>query len=702
MQKDTDTKAKQIVQWREVMETLPSGPFFALMRTYLGEIQTPFNKHKLIERLSSVLRNVENRRTIGCLLSDFDIKILTALTLIPGATRNTLELFFSGEYSPREVSAAVMNLADRLLIYYFQQPRLKTGLYLNPLLDDTLSPFIDIRMALPPPIIAKPAISALPPLSPLFFAAFISYVRSSPDLCKIRMGLKKKDALQLEKLFPAQQERLEQLLVSCINLEIFRHGEKGLFIDEAKLSAFADLNEGEQLAFLSIAAAGRFRRDQLSLFAQLLLNAAATIPSEGLTRQSLTRLWLILTERQTDFKEQAAASRFNQMLAARITDTDDTAEFNVQEHADAVLNAACAFGLFEERGRTEDGTSVFTHKASECEPKKTKANAEALQKAVSASSGNSVTIFPMLPLPELLQLTLFMDCTAFGTAAEFEINKKSACRAFDQNLTPEQLCKRIERFSAYPVPDAIKVNFDEWYSAYTSAILYKGYVLKADARVSRLIEKTPALASHIQCRLADGVYFLNIPLYADAANILTCAGLSMTAGMQTAAPEAMTATFPKLSSGKNQLEPFMAPASAHEDPEQCAQVQRGFLDILEGLELEEAERACLTERIKQKIIINQAQISADTMKLENLEAEGTEYFKKLRLLEDAAGTSDIAEIFVPLGKSGKNTIFYGSVKTVTRDEADAVLTLQLVPFNEERVFSVSKIIRVKIIRTFRM
>ena len=90
------------------------------------------------------------------------------------------------------------------------------------------------------------------------------------------------------------------------------------------------------------------------------------------------------------------------------------------------------------------------------------------------------------------------------------------------------------------------------------------------------------------------------------------------------------------------------------------------------------------------------------MKLENLEAEGTEYFKKLRLLEDAAGTSDIAEIFVPLGKSGKNTIFYGSVKTVTRDEADAVLTLQLVPFNEERVFSVSKIIRVKIIRTFRM
>ncbi len=702
MQNEKTMKTERIIQWRESMETLPAQTFFPLMRTYLGEIQTPFNKHKLIERLSSVLRNEENRRTIGSLLSERDIKILTALTLLRTATRHSLENFFEGEYPPRELWTAALNLTDRLIIYFYQEDLSGSSLRLNPLLEDTIGPFIDIRTVLPPPVIAQPADFAPPPLSPLFFAAFFSYVRSSPDLCKVKTGLKKKDTLRLEKLFPAQQERLELLLGACLNLEIFRRGERGIFIDEAKLAAFADLNESDRLAFLSIAAAARFRRDHIRIYAQQLLNTAASIPPEGLTRQSIKRIWFVQSEQQEDFKAHAACSRFTQLITTELAE-EDMQDFNPENYTDKVLDAAHAFGLFEEKGRTADGTSVFVRSAAACAAESPPIDEAQLRKAVSATAANTVTVFPVLPLPELLELALFMDCTAFGTAAEFEINKKSACRAFDHNLTPEHLCTRLERFCAYPLPQSLKANFDEWYAAYTSAILYKGYVLKTNERISRLIEKTSELSACVQCRLSDGVYFLNIPLNTDAAHVLSRAGLSMTAGIQQAVPEPIAVTFPALAAGKNQLAEFSRAPSAHEDPDQCAEIQRNFSEILAGLELDDAERKCLAGRIARKIVINPTQLSAATMKLENLEADGTEYFKKLRLLEDAVGTGDIAEVLVPIsGTIGMGMTYFGTVQGVTRDEADATLTLQMDSTHEARIFSVSKLTHVKIIRKFQI
>ena len=47
---------ENVILWRESLTTMKDTHFFDLLRMYLGEIKTPYNKQNLIENLSSFLR----------------------------------------------------------------------------------------------------------------------------------------------------------------------------------------------------------------------------------------------------------------------------------------------------------------------------------------------------------------------------------------------------------------------------------------------------------------------------------------------------------------------------------------------------------------------------------------------------------------------------------------------------------------------
>ena len=89
----------EIGQWQEAMACLPEKQFFNTMRLYLGEIKTPYNKQRLIEQLASFIHNQENTKSILTLMDSFDVEILTAISLIPQVTQESLIEFFSEAYS---------------------------------------------------------------------------------------------------------------------------------------------------------------------------------------------------------------------------------------------------------------------------------------------------------------------------------------------------------------------------------------------------------------------------------------------------------------------------------------------------------------------------------------------------------------------------------------------------------------------------
>ena len=84
--------------FQESLSLLSEERFFDIVRMYLGEIQTPFNKQRLFEQLTGFLLNQENQKRLVSLLSELDLKLISAVSLISNITQDRLCDFFREEY----------------------------------------------------------------------------------------------------------------------------------------------------------------------------------------------------------------------------------------------------------------------------------------------------------------------------------------------------------------------------------------------------------------------------------------------------------------------------------------------------------------------------------------------------------------------------------------------------------------------------
>ena len=107
----------EINRWAEAISSLPDKQFFNTMRLYLGEIKTPYNKQRLTQQLAAFIKSPEHINSLLTLLDRFDVTVLTAISLIPNASQDTLVNFFHTEYSVAEIYAEIINLTERLVIY---------------------------------------------------------------------------------------------------------------------------------------------------------------------------------------------------------------------------------------------------------------------------------------------------------------------------------------------------------------------------------------------------------------------------------------------------------------------------------------------------------------------------------------------------------------------------------------------------------
>ena len=124
----------EINRWAEAISSLPDKQFFNTMRLYLGEIKTPYNKQRLTQQLAGFIKKEENITSLLTLLDSFDITVLTAISLIPNTTQETIVEFFHTEYSVTEIYAEIINLIERLLIYKEKSDSGKELIKINPLI----------------------------------------------------------------------------------------------------------------------------------------------------------------------------------------------------------------------------------------------------------------------------------------------------------------------------------------------------------------------------------------------------------------------------------------------------------------------------------------------------------------------------------------------------------------------------------------
>ncbi len=728
--KEVDPKVQRIINWRESMATLPDTHFFEIIRMYLGEIHTPFNKTKLVEELGSFLRKEEHRRTIVSLLSPTDRELLAAVWHIKNATQEKLATFFMGDGSFAKIYEQLLNLEERLLIYRHVDKQLgKTIISINPMLEEVLTPLLTPAVLLPEVALAELNWSAPQQLSPELLASYACFLLAEADVCKADGTFKKRIATQLEALFPGQVPLLQQITFAFINLLILKDAGSHIELDRARLEKFAELDEVNQYTLLCVAAHGRFSRTGMTRQMQLLLAVASKIGAQGIGRKSLLRLAFLISEKDSDIPGVAPvgrASRFSALLAAN-AEQPQSFDTSAVSLIDRLLDTAVAFGILLEQGKDENGEGIYTRGlvlTQAAEKKQYTQNPDTL----TVDAGFSVTLLPGKPLSALLPLMNCMELRQFDTVPTFEITKKAVMRSFDRGFTQESLLALLSENSAYELPQNLAVCLEDWSSAYNAAAVYKGYILKVSAEQGARIEKNRKLLPDIALQLAPGMYLLNAENDTEAALIMRRSGLDFYSAIKGVEKTRDVLSFPQVSfvpasdedcvpeagsadtanmklseadgsfdaGSRSGAEATCAGDAAHDEDAYFA----AMYAALDTLNLLPEQKEGLADRIQRKIIVDTAQLRGDSVRLERLEASGMDYGGKLHIIDSAMSSNSMLELAFenPEQPAGDSVVVVGVPLELEKFDGDALLHLELIPQHEEKVFSVGKARLVKKIR----
>ena len=699
-----EKKVQRIIRWRETMATLNDERFFEIMRVYIGEIQTPYNKDNLIEQISSILRKEQNKKRIISYLSDFDIKILSVIFSVKEPTKDKITDFFKNEYPLSEIYSALLNLTERLIIYSYKNEVMENIISINPLLEDTLRPFANIKILLPSPCYAEHNFDSPFSLSPQFIAAFISYIYENPEMCKNNSQLKKKDLERLELIFPGKQKILEQLLNAFINLKLVRSSDKGLYVDDNRFLIFSKNKELQQYAFFATAASTRLGREGLRSQSQLLLDIASSVPAEGLTRSSLSRLAFLISNRTEDTESSPAKSRFSRILESHNTNSKKI-EYSGQL-IDSIIDNAILFGIFAENGKTENGEPILTP-GSIIVNSPMNLNSEQKKGIVNINAGTNIAILPGLSLEEQLPLVQFMNIKNCSTITEYEITRKSISRAFDKNISKESILEQLAKYNSYSIPQNLEMIIDEWQNSYSSAILYKGFVLKVNEKSERVVEKNPNIQPFIHLKLAPGVFLLNIPFDQDESEFIKSSGIEFMGNVKTPVSNNEAINYPLIRNGTNYwLGDFSKNNDvilSSDDVSSADDFKKTLFDKLKSMELTKQQYEGLSTRISRNVILTEEQLKPETVRMEILEAEGMNYAGKIHLLENAINSGDLIEITIPDEKNSSviNKIL-GQPLMILKQANDSLVKIAINDEQETcsiRFYSVSRANHIKIIRT---
>lgn len=684
--------------WKEYMSALSEEKFFYMMRLYFGDIKTPYNKLRLIEQLASFARNGQNLQNLISLLDENDIKILTIISLMPSVTAENFCSFLEDDMSHGEVLVRLENLQTRLLIYTEKVSyQNKVSYRITPLVEEEIKPYLDPESILPG---AEPDHISLDSgftLTPNFLAAFISYLNINGCSLKADGSFKKTDISNLNLVFGERIECLQLLVKAFINLGLVIEGEKKLSVDEKRFADFASMDEAGQYITLAVSSVMRLSRDGLKKQSQLLADTLASVPEWGCTRKTFLRLAQIIAGRPSSVSSVKTVSRFSEMLnQARNPGGDSGNISDAYSLMDAAFSAIVEFGLLVRYGENESDGTIY-------KPGFCKDNGGTFvggtPKVLNINASSSVTLLPGLPLKALLPFTTFMQAINCSTVTEFEISRKSVSCAFDRGLNLDRIKELLSAYATFDLPQNLLFNLEEWYSAYSSAVLYRGYVLKVSKDNVSLVENNPQVAGFVQEKLADGVYLLNLPADTEASVFLKSSGLDFMGSVKTVKTDSGFSSYPRISEG-NKINLSNGTGEYKKiAKETSAEVVRKLLHLLNESSLDEHQKESLQSRIFNHLIISESQISSSSVRSEILVADGIDFSGKVHLIDAAIKSNDNLELtLVQTDGSGQQFSKLIHPVKLIKSEGEAILKCEYVPSGELGSFSVSRIVQVKRIR----
>ena len=685
--------------WADAFEAMPEEQFFKLIRLYLGEVQTPYNRQRLISQLASFIKNAENTQSILSYLDKKDITFLTAIYLIPNVSQQTLLDFFSG-IGLSDFYATLSNLSERLIIYSTKDKYSDNVCYhINPILFEPLKPYLSIESIFPEHKIENHFVEDSFCLSQNFLAAFISYIRINKIGCKNDGTIKKNDFTKLEEIFLEQICYLQLLVNAFLNLSLLKDDGKSFILNNSRIEEFAKLSQFEQYSLLCVASCCHFSREGLRKYTQLLMNVLNSIPEEGFSAKEVLRLLVLASTQKENKSSFGTKSRFSQILEqTKIKEQSENSnqESNVSANLfEVMIESAISFGLLTFSGTTENGTKIYKkNKLPELIP-----ITDNIPKVLNIDSSFTVTLMPGLSLDSLLPLLSFISIKKSGIVTEFEITRQSISVGFDEGWNPNSIFSELEKFINYELPQNLKINVLEWYKSYSSARLFSGYVLKVTDSNIAIAENNPKIKKYIKEKLAEGIYLLDISIDSDIKTFIKDSGLDFLGKIQQAEPSPENLSFPKLFENPSVLisleETLKSSNKKTLNVKESHQKITKLEELVKQKEISQQQKESLLYKISNRLILSENQLNSTSIRTEILEADGMDFAGKNHLIEVAIKEDDMMELTFPSGNSSGFFTIVGKPLKIVKKVGESIVEFQCEPSKEIENFLISKITHLK-------
>ena len=597
--------------WKKFLLTLPDAAFFGLARHYLGELQTPFTKHRIIVDLESRLASPGWTAARRELLTDEDLDALAALKVLGAPTPEEAAAFLGWDADRFRTKA--LNLEERFLA--FPAPETRHGeLVPSPLVleDQALQTRLDPGR-LYPWVPAPPPALRPPRLHEGSLMALLAFLAETP-LEKTATGTwrKKSRTAFLEKFAALGRDEEgptpDGLLAVAESLGLVAWQDGTTLLVWSYLEDFAALPREGRLALLWLAPAYPVQGE--------LFEAARHFPA----LKSLLG------------GGRAFALTTLVRMSARVT------ALGPSRRREALFQAWIRWGLLVPG--PADGTWV---------------PAACLTEPVSADR-------PWLQANYELRLPTDQDLgtawpgflgarlVRWDTPILFEVEKTAVRRLLARGIDAQAVTESLEALSGAPLSSNLKFSLNDWDADHRALRLWKGTVLAVDEDRRHLVEHTEHFAHAVVHRFAPGVWLVREDLLAAWSRELEQKGLPALPAVTSAdgsgdwgRPWSFTGW--TLEDDPELGEPaWPSPLAPPPSVDRSGRIQ-GLLNKLDSLPFAADEKEEWRARILRRVVLTEDQLLHPLGRGERAEARGLDYGGKVRLAELAtASDTDLLEV----------------------------------------------------------
>jgi hypothetical protein len=681
--------------WKSAVMTLPDNSFFELIRSVFGKIRTPFNKQQLTDELEKFLLRDDIQKTIAAYIDQNDAKIIAATALFGEPAPGELESFFSGEFSYAQLQDIIVNMEERFILYRFNEENI-SRLALNPVLEQILAPFTADTSSLFPTVDADdnpaPAVSSATVqkevLNDRILAALLSFVCREDQFFKTE-GVIRKRVLEAGKACFSNID-LQFTLGSLQILGLFYANGDRLVPDKKRFEDFGLLSARERSEYCAAA---------LIVYEEMKPPSPILPPLfRSRIREVANFIHTFLDSLETGQKyHEKTLSRLAEVLKAK---TGIVIYGNPEDALEKTGLLTSNQPGTKQLGIVAQNTSL---KQNDSEPEVQEALLqEAKLPIIAVDSGFSVIVYPEIDYKDAIKLAAFMNVVEAGAVVRFELTKDSAVRAFNNNISADEIIELLKKLSGGRLDESQIWNLNDWEKRHGEVSLKSGVILSLSPDRRYLTETMP-LAGIIEETLAPGIYLLPPNAADEAAAALYAAGIDIIsrknepdrlqavrqAGSSSAAAPLSRYFPPPLgellsepsgdSENKfkiNEITSVSLPAAPSAQMSALLQTRsaltENFHAILKETPMGDLERAELSARIDRRLVLCETQLKEASLRYEKLEARNMDYAGKQNIAKQAIAQQSPVEI---VRGAGNGERIFGIPKALEKKDGDYVLVL---------------------------